>query len=193
MILPYVAIVLLVLTTTYSAVVSFGRKPDGRAPSWIFPAGVTRASRIFAGIVTLAIIVGLVAWLSVSARNSTRRSSRFLIPEGYTGWVRVEFEVQGAPPLPVEAGQNVLRIPPNGSLRTSSPEQYGWARDTYSSAGLRQLPDSAPQSLIWGKINGETSGSSSQQKYEEFFVGTSQVQRTSKEFDVRRSLASPTW
>jgi hypothetical protein len=100
-----------------------------------------------------------------------------LIPEGYTGWVRIEFEVQGAPPLPVEAGQNVLRIPPDGLLRTSSPEQYGWARDTYyfySSAGLRQLPDSGPQSLIWGKINGEASGTSGREKYEEFFVGTNQ-------------------
>jgi hypothetical protein len=128
-------------------------------------------------IATLAIVVGLVAWLGLSTPKSTRRASRFLIPEGYTGWVRVEFEVQGAPPLPEEAGQNVLRIPPNGLLRTSSPEQYGWARDAYyfySSAGLRQLPDSGSQSLIWGKINGEASGSSGRQKYEEFFVGTNQ-------------------
>lgn len=28
--------------------------------------------------------------------------------------------------------------------------------------------------LVWGKINGEASGSSGKRKYEEFFVGTQQ-------------------
>jgi hypothetical protein len=62
-------------------------------------------------------------------------------------------------------------------LKTSSPEQYGWARDAYafySSAGRRPIPDSGADRLIWGKINGEASGVSGQRKYEEFFVGTQQ-------------------
>jgi len=113
-----------------------------------------------------------------SAQYASRISSRFLIPEGYTGWVRVEFEVKDAPPLLVERGEYVLRIPASGALMTSSPEQYGWAKDSYyfySGAGSRQIQDSGPDSLIWGKINGEASGSSSgTRKYEEFFVGTNQ-------------------
>lgn len=176
-ILPYLATALLVLVTVYSAIVSFRQKPDGGASGWIFPNGTRRSSRIVVGIASLALVIGLAAWLSVSARNTTRRSSRFLIPDGYTGWVRVEFEVAGAPPLPVEAGQNVLAIPPSGLLRTSSSEQNGWAKDSYhfsSSAGARPIPDSGPQALIWGKINGEASGSSGKRKYEEFFVGTNQ-------------------
>jgi hypothetical protein len=91
--------------------------------------------------------------------------------------VHVEFETPGAPPLPQEAGQTVVKIPPSGALKTSSPEQYGWARDSYtfySSTGQRPIPDSGAGKLIWGKINGEASGSSGKRTYEEFFVGTQQ-------------------
>jgi hypothetical protein len=42
------------------------------------------------------------------------------------GWVRVEFESSGAPPVPVDDGEYVLRIPRSGLLKTSSAEQYGW-------------------------------------------------------------------
>ena len=179
MILPYLAAVLLALATAYSAVVSFRQKPEeGSAESsWIFPEGAKRPTRIFISIATLLLLVALGAWFSINARNSTPRSMRFLIPEGYSGWVRIEFEVPGAPALPEEAGQPLLQIPPSGTLRTSSPEQYGWVNNSYgfySSAGVRPIPDSGPGKLIWGKINGEASGASGKRKYEEFFVGTQQ-------------------
>jgi hypothetical protein len=38
--------------------------------------------------------------------------------------------------------------------------------------GVRSLPNSGPAGLIWGKINGEESRTTSNTKYEEFFVGT---------------------
>ena len=85
--------------------------------------------------------------------------------------------VSGAPQLSSEAGQTVFGIPADGVLRTSAPEQYGWAQDSYyfySGAALRRLPDSGPGRLIWGRINGEASGSAGMRKYEEFFVGTEQ-------------------
>src|SRR6202023_3244609 len=157
MMLAYLATALLALATVYSAIVSFRQKPEDAAPSWIFPEQPRRPSKIA---------------VSVSPRNATPRSLRFLISEGHTGWVRVEFEVPDAPPLPVEAGKTVLRIPPSGILQTSSPEQYGWAKDEYffySSTGSRPLPDSGPQRLIWGKINGEASGTSGKRQYEAFF------------------------
>lgn len=177
MILPYLTIALLTFVTLYSAVVSFRQKPGGRVPGWIFPDGAKRPTRIFVGLATLVLIVGLAAFVSTSARNPTQRSFRFLIPESYTGWVRIEFEIPGASPLPVEAGQTVLKIPPDGLLRTSSPEQFGWAKDYYyfySNSGLRLLPDSGAGRLIWGKINGETAGVPGKRTYEEFFVGTEQ-------------------
>lgn len=141
--------------------------------------------RLLVGVLTLALSIGLALWLGMSARNSAYRSSRFLIPEGYTGWVRIEFEVQGAPPVPIEGSQYVLTIPSDGVLRTSSAEQYGWAKDHYyyySAQGMRALPDSGPAELIWGKINGEESGVSGKRKYEEFFVGNAQQFKNGNRF-----------
>jgi uncharacterized protein DUF6843 len=171
--LPYIAIALLLLATGYSAIASFSQTGSGKR-SWIFPESASHAARLLVGALTLVLLAGLAVWLGMSIRNSTHRSSRFLIPEGYTGWIRIEFEVQGAPPLPMEGGQYVLKIPSDGVLRTSSAEQYGWAKDQYyyySGQGVRALPDSGPAELIWGKVNGEESGVSGKRKYEEFFVG----------------------
>jgi hypothetical protein len=177
MILPYLAVTLLALATVYSAIVSFRQKLDSAAPTVIFPDGAKRPARILVGIATLIVVIGLGVWFSINARNSAPRSLQFQIPEGYSGWVHVEFETPGAPPLPQEAGQTVVKIPPSGALKTSSPEQYGWARDSYafySGRSVRPIPDSGAGKLIWGKINGEASGSSGKRTYEEFFVGTQQ-------------------
>jgi hypothetical protein len=174
MILPFLAPVLLFVATVYAAIVSFRGKPQTTSHSWFFPDRAKRSVRLMVGALTVVLVV--VAWFGIPQRSASPRSLRFLIPEGYSGWVRVEFEVSGAPQLPSEAGQTVLKIPASGILKTSSPEQYGWARDSYfySDAGLRRLPDSGPGRLVWGKINGEESSRAGKWKYEEFFVGTEQ-------------------
>ena len=177
MILPYLAAVLLALATAYAAIVSFREKPESAAASVVFPHGAKRPTRILILIATLVLVMALGVWFITNTRSSTPRSLQFQIPEGYSGWVRVEFESPGAPQLPQEAGQTVVKIPPSGALKTSSPEQYGWAKDSYafySSGGVRSIPDSGMGRLIWGKINGEASGNLGKRKYEEFFVGTQQ-------------------
>ena len=175
MILAYLATVFLILVTAYSAVVSFLQRPEGGLPSLLFPHAANRWSRILVGVFTVAVIVGVVAWVNVATRSSPRRSLQFLIPENYTGWVRVEFASPGAPALPVKAGQAVVKFPASGALTTSSPAQYGWAKDFYfyySDAGLRPLPSSGAGRMIWGKINAEESAGTGKRDYEEFFVGT---------------------
>lgn len=174
MMLPFVALALLALVTVYSAIVSF-RKTEGVAPSWILPDAAKRSTQIVVVILVLAPLLALAIWLGFGARNESLRSSRFLIPEGYTGWIRIEFEVQGAPPLPIDHGEYTITIPADGVLLTSSVEQYGWARDRYyyySGQNMRSLPDSGESAMIWGKLNGEAASTSGKQKYEEFFVGT---------------------
>lgn len=94
------------LATLYSAIVGF-RQGEVGDRIWIFPEAASGSARILVGVLTLALLTGLALWLSVSARNSTRHSSRFLIPQGYTGWIRVEFEAQGASPLPMQDGEFV--------------------------------------------------------------------------------------
>jgi hypothetical protein len=39
---------------------------------------------------------------------------RYLIPSGYVGWIQVRFGIPGAPPLPMEDGFYLMRIPANG-------------------------------------------------------------------------------
>jgi len=176
--LPYAAVGFLVLITIYSAVVSFRRTSDAGNGTWLFPEGTSRSARIAIGIGSVAVAIGLAAWVSFGAQNSTRPSSRFLIPDGYVGWVRIEFQVAGAPPTPVEHGQSVFRIPADGLLRTSSPEKFGWGKDGYyyvSGSGVRRLStDAAHGRLVWGQINGEHGGPFGPRQYEEFFVGTEQ-------------------
>ncbi|MFZ0563227.1 MAG: hypothetical protein WAM43_16560 [Terriglobales bacterium] len=179
MILPYLAIALLLLVTVYSAVVSFRQPGLSETSKWIFPTGVRRPARMGVGIGTFALLTGLTLWLSMGARHSSRHPSRFLIPEGFVGWLRVEFEVGDAPPLRIEGSDYLIKFPPSGLLRTSSPEEFGWAKDHYfyySDKGTRPLPDSGPAGdrMIWGNINGEGSGVQGKKKYEEFFVGTEQ-------------------
>lgn len=182
MTLPYFAIALLVLATIYSAIVSFRqesvrRTPEDQPATWIFPEGPQSPTRIVAILASVVLLAGSIAWLAIEAQHSIRRSSRFLIPEGYAGWVRIEFEIQNAPALPVGDNQNILKIPPDAVLRTSSPQQYGVAKDSYffySTVGLTPLSDSGPGRMIWGKISGEDSASSGRRKFQEFFVGTEQ-------------------
>jgi hypothetical protein len=197
MILPYLAIASLILVTIYSATVSFRQTPEAPNSSWIFPDGVNRSARVatrfftFASAISLLGAISVVAWFSLGARNSTPRSLRFLIPEGYTGWIRIDFELQDERPLVRQGGQTVAMVPPSGTLKTSSAEPYGWARDSYffysPTGNLRQLPNSGQGSLIWGKINGAKQGSSGERKYEEFFVGTEQQYKDQLKGDDKRS------
>lgn len=180
MIVAYLAIALLVLVTAYSAVVSFRQRPEGAGPSWLFPERPKRPARIIIGFATLVLLIGLGAWIKLTlahtnTRNPAPRSFHFLIPEGYTGWVRVEFEIPGAPALPTGSGQAVIRIPPSGVLKTSSAEQDSLANDDYASYSndtARPLPDSGPEKRVWGKITGELQGPTGKEEYEGFFVGT---------------------
>lgn len=169
----------LLLATIYAAIVSF-RAADGSAgPRWLFPQNTGRRTRILAAIFTVVWVAALGLWVGTSVRQATRNPSRYLIPDGYVGWVRVEYQVPGAPPLPVENGRLVLRVPPDGALRTSSPEGFGWAKDEFayfSGSGLRPLSQTGwgGGGMIWGRINGEAVTAAGRRQYEEFFVGTEQ-------------------
>lgn len=61
-----------------------------------------------------------------------RRPSRLLVPEGYIGWVRIDYNLSGAPPLTFEDGHYLLKIPESGFLKTSTAFEGGFsAKDDY--------------------------------------------------------------
>lgn len=176
--LPCSAVVLLLVTTAYSFAVSGRKNEPGRDGTWLFPGRMGRWGRITIGVTTLAVLVAFSAWFAMGMRTSRRPTSRFLIPDGYVGWVHVEFNVADAQPALSEQGQYIFHVPADGKLKTASPERFGWANDEYfyvSAAGLHRLATGAVNGrMVWGKINGERGDPAARRQYEAFFVGTEQ-------------------
>jgi len=86
----------------------------------------------FLGIGTSLIMglywLGLVMQSAISMGAVTiRHPIRFLIPDGYVGWVEVRYGQTNANALPINNGTFVCRIADSGLLETSSPLEAGWA------------------------------------------------------------------
>lgn len=143
---------------------------------WKLGIALLIASLLFSG----AMIWGML--------RSTRRPDRYLIPQGYVGWVIVEYNAKGAPPLPLEEGHDLCKIPRDGRLETSSSLEDGWASDEffYISAKGRQVIKRTgwgEGGMIWGGSTSDGSvgiGTDKGMKTvhtsptETFFVGTEQ-------------------
>ena len=56
----------------------------------------------------------------------------WLIPDGYVGWLRLDFDVAGAPELPMVDGCRMVYVTPPGRMRTSSSDkEVGQRRNRY--------------------------------------------------------------
>lgn len=67
---------------------------------------------------------GIVLCCSLAATfscGSKSRPEKWIIPENYTGWLRLDYAIAGAPSLPMEGGAYLVRMPQSGRLETSSP------------------------------------------------------------------------
>lgn len=167
----------LLLATVYAAIASFRPETPETRPSWFFPGRSARWVRLGIGGLGAVAIVAFAVWIGGSMHRASRPPSRYLVPDGYVGWVRVEYRVSGAPPLPMEDGRLIFQFPQKPFLQTSSPEQFGWAKDEffyYRDGALRPLAQTGRGGggEIWGRINGEATTITGRHQYEEFFVGT---------------------
>ena len=118
------------------------------------------------------VILGPAAFDRVFHR---RPPERFLIPEGYRGWVRVDFRQKGKPPLPTEDGLYLLKLDEHGSLKTSSDPLVGHGRDDffYYSADRRVLVSNAgvcKGGMVWQVETMVDEGTSA--PFVRFFVGS---------------------
>jgi len=110
------------------------------------------------------------------ACEQQRSPSRYLIPQGYVGWVRIDFNVNGAPQLRKEADYWNFKFPASGKIQTSSEMEYGTANDEYyyyvgeSRSALKETGRGGG-GMIWGGLNGKKEGKA-QEVYQYFFVGT---------------------
>jgi hypothetical protein len=134
-----------------------------------------RAGTIAIFLVSLPVLVGVFIYgpFVLDLFLHRRSPARFLIPTGYVGWVRVEYQISNAPPLPREGRYLLVRLDKNGSLQTSSDLPEGWARDQffYSSENSRQRLSNAgwcKGGMIWGE---EVAAADHGGKVQKFFVG----------------------
>ena len=132
---------------------------------------VSRSGALFLTIISVS--AGL---LGLACYNRIRlRPSRYLIPEGYVGWIRADFDVKDAPPLPIEDGSYLIKFPVSGWLQTSTEMQYGAAKGEYYyySGELRHSLKSTGWGgggMIWGGFTGKRNGTEGSCEFE--FIGT---------------------
>ena len=124
----------------------------------------------------LVIFISILAWSGCS--RPPRTACVYEIPEGFTGWVLIEFGNSNCPPLEKRNGELIFKVGSDGRFCTSSRLEYGWAKDAYFYVGKSrtaiQSTVSGGSGLIWGGSTGSVQAGSVEKKYEKFFVGTEQ-------------------
>jgi hypothetical protein len=132
------------------------------------------------------------AAISMGAAPTSRHPTRYLIPEGYVGWVKINHGEKAAP-LQLSNGKFICRIPASGVLDTSSNVESGWAKDEYlyysSSNVLRELPETGwdKGGMIWAnhsEFQATQDGSLPSRFTESFYVGTEEQYHRSENCTV---------
>jgi hypothetical protein len=106
--------------------------------------------------------VALTLVLACGAACSQSKGYRIVLPDGYVGWVRVDFQVPGAPPLAEEDGFGLLVVPESGEVATSSDmrtspkrdevffdRRGGRARAQYHGRGITHSPRDPKAVITW--------------------------------------------
>lgn len=135
----------------------------------------TRQRTGFILLAALSVITILI--LTIIFTNS-RRTSIYLIPENYRGWIQIIYNQQGYPAIDTSLTKATFPIGSDGVLRTSTPEvSEGIAEDQYywvNAHGERAPIDT--HNLIHGNSVRSSGKGSTEQGSEiiaqEFFVGT---------------------
>ena len=106
------------------------------------------------------------------------RPSKFLIPDGYVGWLLLEYGVKDTQPVPIEAGVEVFKFPSSGTLNTSSAGPQRGAEDEYfyysAEGSLREIRMDYRNGsgMVWGQYEGTRDGALAQFG---FFVGKEEL------------------
>jgi len=118
-----------------------------------------------------------------------RTPAHYLLESGFAGWVRIDFNVAGAPPLVKESGAYILRVDSSGHASTSSnpidllAEHRFYVRDKGADTELkenkfwnakREFKETGAEAepRVWGRgITVEQNGGR-ELVWERFFVGT---------------------
>lgn len=137
-----------------------------------------RGARTPIAATTLLLVVGLLS--AIAGCTQKRSPARYLIPDGFVGWVEVQVNVAGAPEVMREGSFLVFHLRPSGRAAVSAPPEFGWASDEFyyvKADGTRQrLPVTMQGNggMVWAATNGHSTDSNGNvtATYERFFVGS---------------------
>ena len=131
--------------------------------------------------VGVALAVCLLGVLVVVFFPRDRRPDRFLVPQGYVGWLIIEHGVKGAPATSIVNGRNLYQFSSTGRIKTSTSLDHRWGSDDYyymTPHGLKHIPDSSQPGqdtgigvMIWDQKSGY-GGADGFPETEGAFVGT---------------------
>ena len=84
-------------------------------------------------ILGLPVFIATVIFGPAAADLAFRRRppERYLISDGFTGWVRIDYRQRSAPPLPSEDGHRLLKLDAQGTAATSSDPPTGHGKDDF--------------------------------------------------------------
>lgn len=69
--------------------------------------------------------------LTLLSCGQWRRGETVLIPNGYAGWVTIEYNLPGAPALTQQNGHYLIAVDAQGKALTSTPMETGLGNDQY--------------------------------------------------------------
>jgi hypothetical protein len=79
-------------------------------------------------IVFAALLTALAIWLS---QCGIRLGNFVELPKGFIGWVVIRYGIPGAPALSRYGIRELIRVPPDGEVKTSSTRKVGYGSDRY--------------------------------------------------------------
>lgn len=94
----------------------------------------TKFSLLPAGLAVLFTALALVLYVQIMNNTESpgeRVPNKYVLPQGFTGKIKVLYEVEDAPPLAMHEGYRVVEIPMSGYTETSSEMLYGTAEDLF--------------------------------------------------------------
>jgi hypothetical protein len=131
-------------------------------------------------ILTTIVVFGLLPFcFATDCHQRHRRGSRYLIPKGYIGWIKVNYKVEGAQALPIEDNLYLFKVPFDGRINAPSDIEYGSSHEEYyyySDSRREELHGTGwgHGGMLWGQFNGRAGGSKKEslETYQYFFVGS---------------------
>ncbi len=117
--------------------------PEAMAPASSAPS---KRSWLPLAVVGVTLLTSVAFFFKIQATVEApgeRTPHRYLLPQDFTGKIRILYNVAGAKALPLEEDHLVVDLPLSGMFETSTPFKYGTARDQF----FRELEDGTMEHL----------------------------------------------